>query len=119
MFMRSSQPNRRLLVGSTFVIVIAGACTTAEASPSPAASCTYAKARAVVAAFKCLVEDANNELSGGTADPSRCSNKLAATFAKAESGGACPTTGDDAIAFAAAEAAEAETLDVLGAAAAT
>src|SRR5207253_8507676 len=48
-----------------------------------------------------------------------CSSRLAATFAKAESGGACPTTGDDAIAFSAAEAAEAETLEAIGAAAAT
>ncbi len=90
---------RRLLVAVVVVGVVAAmGAGVAVAGPSPARKCQAAKLKAAGKACACRHAVAAKALTSGTiADFGTCAEKLAAAFAKAESRGGCPATGEGAI----------------------
>lgn len=69
----------------------------AEAGPSPARKCQATKLKAAGKACDCRHAVASKALAtGGSPDFSKCAAKLADAFAKAESKGGCPNTGEGA-----------------------
>lgn len=87
-----------IVVAVLVVCAVAAAATQAAAAgPSPARKCQAAKLRAAAKACACRHAVAAKALvSGATADFGACTAKLAAAFAKAESKGGCPASGEGA-----------------------
>lgn len=89
---------RRVLVAvfAVCVVAVVGAGL-AIAGPSPARKCQAAKLKAAGKACDCRHSLAAKALAGGvTPDFAKCADKLADAFAKAESKGGCPDTGEGA-----------------------
>ena len=67
----------------------------AEAGPTPSAKCQATKLKAAGKACDCRHAVASKALAtGGTPDFTKCADKLAAAFAKADAKGGCPLTGE-------------------------
>lgn len=86
---------RNPLAAALAVLALVVWTGSAAAAASPAAQCQAAKLKAAGKACDCRHAAAAKALASGTTpDFSKCADKLAAAFAKAESKGGCPATGD-------------------------
>ncbi len=83
------------LVAIAVLVAAIGAGAVAEAGPSPAVKCRATKLKAAGKACDCRHAVASKALAtGGTPDFTKCADKLAAAFAKADAKGGCPLTGE-------------------------
>jgi predicted dienelactone hydrolase len=85
------------IVACAVVVALAGWSAAAHAGPSLSAKCQAAKLKAAGKACDCRHATMAKALAKGTTpDFTKCADKLAAAFAKAEAKGSCPATGEGA-----------------------
>jgi uncharacterized protein YjbI with pentapeptide repeats len=79
-------------------VLIASLCAlpAAAAAKSADQTCSAAKLKATVKAFRCLASESTAELLGKPSDAAKCTTRLATIFSGTEirARGACPTSGD-------------------------
>jgi uncharacterized protein YjbI with pentapeptide repeats len=97
MTQRTSIPYRATTVRLALIAVaVFSAAPVHAVLPDPAEACSVRKLRSAVVAFTCQLRIQSKVLLGRNADASTCSDKLTASFAKAEAGDGCILEGDAA-----------------------